>query len=99
VAGAQIVIEDGSSGMNTVTGNPLFLQGSQPALISNLQLGYGGSSRSGIGISSNINLGAGLTIQNVTASNRSVGIQLQGGGQDLTLTGNTLSNNNTALYL
>ncbi len=99
VAGAQIVIEDGTSGMSSVTGTALFLNGSQPSLISNLQLGYAGIGRSGNGIIEDNNAGSGLTIQNVTASNRGNGIDLSGGGQDLTLTGNTLTNDNTALYL
>src|SRR5439155_725088 len=54
---------------------------------------------SGTGIYSDTNLGTNVTIQNVTASHRNVGLQLQGGGQDLTLTNNNLANDNTALYL
>src|SRR5258708_25010914 len=56
-------------------------------------------SRSGIGIYSDSNLGAGLTISNVTASNRSAGIQLQGGGQDLTLISNNHSYNKLTISL
>ena len=100
-ANAQIIIEDRTSGMSTVTGTAVFLDGSQPALlIDRLQLGYSGPTRSGYGIYSDYqNVGTGLTIQNVTATNRNYGIFFPGGGQDLTLTGNNLDNDNTSLYL
>src|SRR5205085_467118 len=77
----------------------LYLRNLPNSTIDGLDLSYTGPSRTGIGIYSDANLGAGLTIQNVTATNRGAGIQLQGGGQDLTLTSNNLSNNATALYL
>ncbi len=83
--------------MNSVTGLALYLHGNQPSLISHLQLG--GVGRNGVGIYADQNVGSGLIIEDVTASNRNVGIDLQGGGQNLTVTGNTLTNDNTAMYL
>ncbi len=84
--------------LETVTGNVLHLNNVDDVIIDGLDVSYESPSRSGIGI-----LGDGSsdnwTIQNVASTNRSTGIQVTGGGTDLTLTGNDLSNNNTALYL
>ncbi len=92
------IVLDASSRLETVTGNVLHLHNVDDVTIDALDVSSALDRRSGIGI-----LGDGSSdnwvIQNVTATNRSTGIQVTGGGTDLTLTGNDLSNNNTALYI
>jgi hypothetical protein len=97
-SGTNIIINNATDGLQTVTGNVFYLRNLTNSTISGLNLTYTGSGRSGIGINSDsaANL---LTIQNVTVANRSGGIQIIGGGSDLTLTDNTLTNDSTALYV
>mgnify|MGYP003390101759 CR=1 FL=1 len=98
IVGANIVLPDGAVGLGTVSGFALRLQNLDNSTIDNLDLSWTGSaSRTGRGIFSDAQSDD-LIVQNVTATNRSVGMQFQS-GQDLTVTNNTLSNNDTGLYV
>src|SRR5205807_536039 len=121
-SGSGIVISSGD-GFQTASGTALWLRNTPSISISGVDLSWSGSvSRTGNGIYSDSNLGGNVTIQNVTASNRNLGIDLQSGvgvnalvsnntlsndnlgleligGSDLTVTGNTLLGDGTALYL
>ncbi len=83
---------------------PIFLADIDDTLIDGLNVAWTGSGmRTGTGISSQ-QFSDRVTIQNVNASNRSVGIQFlnsfgNSGGSDLTLTNNKLTNTGTGLFL
>ena len=77
---------------------PFYFSNVDNATFSGLDLAYTGPTFTGIGIwgdSSSDN----LTIENVVSTNRSVGIQINGGGTDLVLNNNDLSNNYQGLYV
>ena len=106
-AGTGFIISNTAGGLNTVTGSPLTIRGiMENTTIDGLDLSYSGSSASGNGIyydGSRGNLGANFTIKNVTARNRSTGLNLSPTtgffGTDLTLINNDVSNSTTGMRL
>ena len=106
-AGTGFIVSNSASGLNTVTGTALNILGlMQNSKIDGLDLSYNGTSRSGSGIKYDgaVNyLGENVTIQNVIARNRDIGINLSPTtgyyGTDLTLINNDVSNSNTGMRL
>ena len=99
-SGVGLIVDNAAVGFGSVSNYALYLRNLPNSTIDGLDLSWTGSgARTGYGILSDSSLGANFTVQNVTATNRVTGLQLQSGGQDLTLTNNNLANNNTALYL
>ena len=97
-SGSGIVINNATDGFQTVSNIPLYIVNLPNATISNVDLSWSGSGRSGSGIQDAGYIGAGVTISNVNASNRGNGFYFDSGGQDLTLNNNTLNNDNQSLY-
>jgi fibronectin-binding autotransporter adhesin len=98
----NIVIKDASSGLQSVTGTAILLSNVDNVTIDGIDLSYSGLNglhRSGTGIFGSATSGStSWTITNVNASNRTTGISVNG-GNDLTLTGNTLVNNGQAISI
>src|SRR5699024_8190746 len=91
----------GTSGTNVVVNNAtdgLNLPTVDNTTVSNLDLGGSGAPRSGTGLYADSSTD-GLTIQNVSSTGRNIGIQLVGGGKDLTISTLDVSNDNYGLYL
>jgi len=89
--------------INDNPGIAVNLENADDSLIDGLDLSWGGAGRSGTGIFS-FQFSDRITIQNVNASNRNVGIDFanafgNSGGSDVTLTGNNLTNTGVALAL
>ena len=97
VAGAQIRIEDGTSGMSSVSARAIYLNNVDNATIDGVDLGYATASRTGDGIRADGGCDA-LTIRNTDVSNRATGIEASA-GTDLTVNDNTLANDGVALDL
>ena len=95
VAGAHIRIEDGTSGLNTVTSQALYLTNVDYATVDNVDLSYSLISRAGEGIRADSNSDY-LTIRNSNLTNRSSGIIVTS-GRDLNITNNNLTNNSQAI--
>src|SRR5262249_42383134 len=91
VAGANIVLT--APGLNT-TATALYLRNDSNFTIKHIDVSSTANSPSGTGIYADLATNN-LTIQNVTATDRSNGIQITGGGSDLTVTSNTLTNDST----
>ncbi len=70
-------------GLNSTPGIALHTYNMPNSTFDGLDLSYPGSNRSGSGLYQNGNMGANVTIQNVTATNRNYGFDMHGGGQDL----------------
>ena len=97
-SGTDIVVDNATDGFTTVVGNVFYLRNLDNSSISGLDLTWSGPSRSGAGIVADSSTDN-LAVQNITASNRSNGVQLYGGGKDLTIDTLDVSNDNYGLYL
>ncbi len=96
-SGTGLIMKNATDGFQSALNYGLWLRNVPNITIDGLDLSFGGAVQSGDGIFADSNLGANVTIQNVTATNRLTGIYLGNRGQDLTLLDNNLSNNGTAL--
>lgn len=94
-----IIINNATDGLNDTVETALRAFNIPGSTIDGLNLSYTGSVRSGFGLRMDLNAGANVTIQNVSASNRNFGFDLTGGGQDLNLINNDVSNNNQGMRI
>ena len=94
-----IIINNATDGLNSSSFVALHVYNLPNSTIDGLNLSYPGIGRSGFGIFQDGDFGSGVTIQNVSATNRSNGFFLNGGGTDLTLINNDLSNNENPLRI
>ena len=94
-----IIINNATDGLNSSSFVALHVYNLPNSTIDGLNLSYPGIGRSGWGIFQSSDFGSGVTIQNVIATNRSYGFDMFGGGQDLTLINNDLSNNENPLRI
>ena len=94
-----IIINNATDGLNSSSFVALHVSNLPNSTIDGLNLSYPGMGPAGFGIVQDSDFGSGVTIQNVSATNRRNGFFLGGGGTDLTLINNDLSNNENPLYL
>jgi fibronectin-binding autotransporter adhesin len=94
-----IIINNATDGLNSSPFVALHVYNLPNSTIDGLNLSYPGIVPSGFGILQDGDIGSGVTIQNVSATNRSNGFFLNGGGTDLTLINNDLSNNENPLRI
>ncbi|MCY2981380.1 MAG: right-handed parallel beta-helix repeat-containing protein [Planctomycetota bacterium] len=94
-----IIINNATDGLNSSSFVALQVSNLPNSTIDGLNLSYPGIGPSGYGILQDRDFGSGVTIQNVSATNRSNGFFLDGGGTDLTLINNDLSNNENPLRI
>src|SRR5262249_6213542 len=99
-AGVNFII-DGTSGLDSLTGTAIYLNNVRNVTSDGVDVSYRRLTSLGGGIVA-VNSSDNLTVQNVTAVNRQVGVNFQGGGggaSTVTVQTSNFLNNNTGLSL